>query len=143
MRLAACAYPGGIYVSTDAGATWNLVGPSKSWTGITCSNDGLRLAATASDEPIHISEDGGATWRTEDEPRQWGAITCSIDGKHLYATVGSMGGPSGPIYRSPSGTTRHGTAGFLYSSVPGAIELQYTGNGIFMPLSHEGVFECH
>jgi photosystem II stability/assembly factor-like uncharacterized protein len=47
-KLAVAAELGGIYVSTNAGATWNLSpAPNKRWNSIAYSTDGTRLVALA------------------------------------------------------------------------------------------------
>ena len=48
----------------------------------------------------------------------------------------------GFIYTSSQGNTTTGTAGYLYGAQQSAIELDYAGNGIFIPLSHEGTIRA-
>ncbi len=64
-RLAATIFGGGIYISTNAGNTWNLSGaPSTNtyWGRIVSSADGMKLAvADPFDGLVFGSADGGTT----------------------------------------------------------------------------------
>jgi hypothetical protein len=48
---------------------------------------------------------------------------------------------SGQIYTSAPNTTS-GAAGYLTGGQNVAIELQYLGNGEFLPMSHEGIIQA-
>jgi hypothetical protein len=50
---------------------------------------------------------------------------------------------NGQIYTSNPATTTPGAAGYLIGGQNTAIELQYIGNGQFLPLSHEGAFSAY
>ncbi len=90
-RLAAVAFGGSIYTSTDSGATWTerTSAGSRSWTSITSSADGTKLAAAASGDSIYTSQDSGATWteRTSAGSRDWASITISATGDRLAAAA--------------------------------------------------------
>ncbi len=63
-KLAACVNPGGIYTSTNGGATW--AGTSAPWTAWGClaaSADGTRLIAGVSNGLIYASANFGGTGR--------------------------------------------------------------------------------
>ena len=78
------------------------------------------------------------TWTQTSAPiTNWTAVASSADGTKLVAGV-----YNGQIYTSiPSSvsSTTTGTAGYLTGGQNTAIELQYLGNGQFLPISHEGI----
>ena len=117
-KLAAVAYGGYIYTSTDSGATWTerrpTTGVTRNWYSITSSSDGTKLAAVASGGYIYTSTDSGVNW-TERRPttgvtRNWLSITSSSDGTKLAAVA-----YGGYIYTSTDSgvnwTERQPTAG--------------------------------
>jgi hypothetical protein len=140
--------PGPIYTSRDGGTTWTQSGaPINYWYSVASSSDGTKLAAVAAyDSPNHdpgsifTSSDAGVTWTSNNVPNQyWSSIVSSADGNILAAAIGGQG--PGQIYYLQSGsqiTTTTGTPGHLQGGQNTAVELQYVGNGQFMPLSHEG-----
>ena len=145
-RLVATVNAGEIYISTDSGATWTPSTPalSYSWTSIASSADGSHLAAVYGPAPatgyIYTSSDSGATWtQSVGAPNtSWAGIASSADGSQLVAvTSGSY------IYISSNASTTTGTAGYLSGAQHTAIELEYVGNGIFLPLSHEGTIRAY
>ena len=76
-------------------------------------------------------------WIARETTRGWGAVASSADGSKLVAGIGPFS--LGQLYTSiPISSTTPGTAGYLLSGQPSAIELQYVGSGQFVPLSHEG-----
>jgi photosystem II stability/assembly factor-like uncharacterized protein len=81
---------------------------------------------------IYISTDSGVTWTPRESNRNWRSIASSSDGVKLVAGVFN-----GQIYTSSS-TTASGTAGYLLGDPNSAVELQYIGNGQFVPLSQAG-----
>ena len=126
--------PGGkIYTSTDSGLTWTPQGTNNYWTGIASSADGTKLVATSTGAgQIYVSTDSGITWFPKDSLRAWSAVASSTDGSKLAATVAY-----GFIYTSGPSSTQ-GTNGYLTGGQNTAVELQYVGNGTWMPLNHEG-----
>ena len=54
-KLAAVAYGGQIYTSTDSGATWTARESSRDWWSITSSADGTKLAAVVAGGQIYTS----------------------------------------------------------------------------------------
>jgi hypothetical protein len=92
-KLAAVAYGGNIWTSTDSGASWTAQtdAGSRQWTNITSSSDGTKLAAGVYVGYIWTSTDSGETW-TERQPtagvtRYFYSITSSSDGTKLAAVA--------------------------------------------------------
>ena len=76
-KLAAVAYNGGIYVSTDSGLIWALTSAPDTnlWTSIASSSDGSKLAAVGYNAVICTSTNAArplvAEWQCRDDGRQW------------------------------------------------------------------------
>jgi len=137
-KLAAAVYGEQIYTSTDSGVTWTPRDSGRNWSAITSSADGTKLAAVVSGGQIYLSTNAGLTWAALDNVRQWSAIAASSDGAKLVAGV-----YGGQVYTSSPATTTPGTAGYLLGGQNTALELQYIGNSLFLPLSHEGAFSIY
>jgi len=138
-KLVAAALSGQIYTSTDSGATWTARDSSRAWISVACSADGSKLVAVVQAGQIYTSVDSGATWTAHDSNRPWNCVASSADGTKLVAAV-----YAGQIYTSvPSSvsSTTSGITGYLLGSPNSAIELQFVGNGQFLPLSHEGIIQ--
>jgi photosystem II stability/assembly factor-like uncharacterized protein len=91
-HLAAGAYYGDIWTSSDSGATWidrSSTGTHHGWSSIASSSDGSHLAAVSDGGDIWTSSDGGVTWtdRSGAGSRYWTSIASSSDGSHLAAVV--------------------------------------------------------
>lgn len=133
------ALPGQIFKSDDTAANWPATSaPLTNWTCIAASADGAKLVASVKNGPVYLSANSGTTWRPSTAPATyyWSAVATSADGNKLAATV-----YGGGIYISritPQSTTTVGTAGYLLGGQGTAVELQYLGNGQFIPISHEG-----
>lgn len=83
---------------------------------------------------IYTSTDSGVKWTARDSKRSWTSVASSADGTKLIAAA-----MNGQIYTStPSVTTTPGTSGHLTGGQGTSVELQYTGNGVFMLIGHEG-----
>jgi hypothetical protein len=144
-RLLATASGGQVYLSVDGGATWGATTQpaSGAWNCAAESADGSRFAiafANTSAGYVSVSTDSGATWlqRTSATNAAWSCIASSANGSKI---VGAVNG--GFIYTSSQGVTTTGTTGYLYGAQQSAIELNYAGNGIFIPLSHEGTIRAY
>jgi hypothetical protein len=90
-RLVAAVSGGGIYTSTNSGATWHSNNaPVLSWDALTSSADGTRLAAAATAYPsvIYTSTDGGTTWNPTTLSGHWYSLAGSADGALLAAVAG-------------------------------------------------------
>jgi hypothetical protein len=76
-------FVGGIYVSTNAGATWTQTSLPNSgyWFSVAFSADGNRLAAVG--VALYFSTNSGATWRTNNVSWYPGCAASSADGTQL------------------------------------------------------------
>ena len=133
-KLVAVVNGGQIYTSTDSGVTWTARASSQNWQGVASSSDGSKLvAAIYGGGQIYTSTDSGVTWTAGASSQSWTSVASSSDGSKLVATVNN----GGQIYTADVGQTTLGTSGMLSGSQFDAIELQYLGNGLFLPLSYE------
>lgn len=137
--LAVTSNFGNIYTSGNGGASWTPRAFQESWSGIASSLDGRNLAAVYNVGFVYTSSDGGQTWlqRTNGlvpSGQAWSAIASSGDGSRLVAAVSS-----GEIYNSVAATTP-GASGSLAGTQYSNVQLQYIGNGQWMPLNFTGSF---
>ncbi len=141
-RLVAAVNSSPLFLSTDSGVTWLVANVSASlpWTSLASSADGSRLVAVANSGQVFVSIDSGATWaqRTGLPALAWSGVACSADGSKIVLVANT-----GQIYTSSQGSTTAGPAGYLSGERLTAIELEYVGNGIFIPLSHEGTVRAY
>lgn len=88
-RIAATAYGGSIWTSTDSGETWTervAGGAPKNWKSIASSSDGIKLTAAAEYGSMWTSSDSGATWTANTiEAQNWNGLASSSDGTKLVA----------------------------------------------------------
>ena len=131
-KLVAGVVFGQIYTSVDSGVSWTPRENNREWWSVASSADGSKLVAADSGGRIYTSADSGITWTPRENNRDWWSVASSADGSKLVAIV-----TSGQIYTSALNTTV-GTTGYLTGGQYSAIELQYMGNGQFLPLSHSG-----
>jgi len=136
-KLVAAVNGGQIYTSSDLGVTWTAHASNQAWYCVASSADGTKLVAAVLSGEIYTSSDSGVTWTPRASQRNWFSIASSADGTKLVAAV-----TGGHIYTSGANTTP-GTAGYLTGSPYAAVELQYVGNGIFMPLSYVGTMSAY
>jgi hypothetical protein len=141
-RLIAAVASGQLYISYDSGTNWTAVNPGATpqWTAVASSADGSRLVAVASTGEVYISTDSGVTWAQHFglPAASWTGVACSADGSRLVLVANVD-----RIYTSSQGGTTTGTAGYLIGPQHSAIELIYTGNNLFLPLSHEGTIRAY
>jgi photosystem II stability/assembly factor-like uncharacterized protein len=131
-KLVASASPGFIYTSIDSGISWTQSGSSSSsWRSVASSADGSKVVAVANGGQIYTSKDYGVSWTPCASSQNWQSVASSADASKLVAVVNG-----GQIYTSIA-TTTPGTSGYLYGNEGAAIELQYVGNGEWIPVSHE------
>jgi len=123
---------GQIHTSTDSGVTWAADGSSQDWSSVASSADGSKLVAVVNGGQIYTFTDSDATLTPRESNRSWRSVASSADGSKLVAVA-----DGGQIY-TYSSADPPGTTGYLLGDQLSAIELQYIGNGQFMPLSHEG-----
>ena len=136
-KLVAAVNGGQIYTSSDSGVTWTARASNQPWYCVASSADGTKLAAAVLGGEIYTSSDSGVTWTARASPRNWFSIASSADGTKLVAAVAV-----GHIYTSGASTTP-GPAGYLTGNPYAAVELQYVGNGVFMPLSYVGTMSAY
>jgi photosystem II stability/assembly factor-like uncharacterized protein len=92
---------------------------------------------------VYTSTNSGATWTQTGAPTTlyWHSIASSADGTKLVAAAYGAG-----IYTA-QGTiqtaTTPGIAGYFAGGQNSAIELQYIGNGQFLPLSYVGTLSAY
>jgi len=142
-NLVATVTGGGIYTSSNGGTTWNQQNQANlvSWKSVASSSDGSRLAA-AYNGPGYVttSDNSGYTWTQSGATNaQWTAVASSADGSKLVIAASD-----GNLWTSAQGsTTTSGTTGYLVGGYLSALELQYVGNGLFLPLNHEGTIRAY
>jgi photosystem II stability/assembly factor-like uncharacterized protein len=94
-------------------------------------------AAVNSGNGIFLTTDGGLTWFKSNAPSlSWRALASSATGSFIATGAGAN------VYAYKP-TTSIGTSGFLSGGPYAAVELQYAGNGQFLPLNHEGTLTTH
>jgi len=141
-KLVAVAGGGQIYTSIDSGVTWTPRDSSRNWGNVASSANGTKLVAVVYGGQIYTSMDSGVTWMPQDSNRSWSGVTASADGSKLVAGVSN----GGQIYTSSPtsvSSTTSGTTGYLQGDADAAIELQFTGNGQFKVISHEGLIGAY
>jgi len=114
VKLVAVVYSGGLYTSTDSGATWSVraAAGTREWTSVASSSDGTKLVAVAtnagSGTQIQVSADSGATWTARSVANEWYMVASSADGVKLvaigYVSDGMGGGEMYAYTSSNSGT---------------------------------------
>jgi hypothetical protein len=115
--LAAGAYAGNVYLSTNSGVTWtNTSLPANNWYSVAESADGTKLVALANsgssdlgagNGEVYTSTDSGATWVSNNVPSAaWTCAAMSADGNEIIASIGN---PStiGGIYVSQTTPVPH------------------------------------
>jgi hypothetical protein len=146
-KLAAVTLVGGIYTSGNSGSTWiqQTNAPNANWLSIASSADGGKLAAAIFGGSIYFSSNFGVTWtqQTNAPTANWQSIASSSDGTKLAVAINNNvpGAPPVGIYLSQASTqisSLTGTNGFVSGGQATAVELQYIGNGQFMPVSSAG-----
>lgn len=129
-----------LYVSTDYGASWVPGNIGANWSGVACSADGARMIAVANNGGVYVSQDTGVNWLQRGNlpiAITYNGAACSGDGTTMAAVAAAH-----PIYVSSKTTTTVGVTGQLIGSRLAAVELQYIGNGVFMPISSAGTIRA-
>lgn len=134
---------GGISVSTNGGSAWfSIAAPSASLSCLAVSSDCTRLVAGVSGGLLYASANLGATWLPLTTTNQfWAGAWMSADGSQFAGAVNKNGSLDGGIFYSsvipqPNTISTNSTIG---GSKGAAVELQYLGNGQFMPVSSAGL----
>ncbi|HLX72890.1 MAG TPA: hypothetical protein VKV04_24970 [Verrucomicrobiae bacterium] len=108
-KLVISGYFGGIYTSTNSGATWiSNAAPVNHWHSLACSADGTRMAATTWEGNGQVWTNSGTTWYPTASPTasiaSYENIACSTDGTKLVTAAAIS--PYHYVFTSPdSGTT--------------------------------------
>lgn len=99
VKLVAASLGGGIYVSTNSGASWRLTtAPIMNWGALASSADGVKLVAAVqfvsgiaeshNPAPIYLSTDSGFSWAPAGAPSNiWYSVASSADGTSLAAVA--------------------------------------------------------
>jgi hypothetical protein len=135
-KLVGAVFNGPIFTSPNSGVTWiKTVAPPDVFWAIASSADGRKLVAVTDNGPIYMSTDSGGSWIGVGAPqRTWRSVTSSADGSKFVA----VGSSAVYIGQPNPSTTTTATTGYLAGGQNTAVELQYIGNGQFMPLSYVG-----
>jgi hypothetical protein len=132
-KLVATVLGGQIYTSINSGTTWTPREINRDWNWVASSADGSVLAATVQNGQVYISTDSGVTWLPRESSRAWTGVAVSGNGRKIITITWG-----GQIYIYTFGYSTPGADGYLTGSQGCALELQYIGNGQWIPLSHEG-----
>jgi len=141
-RLLAAVNSGQLYVSADSGVSWTPTGPvsAVNWSSVASSADGAKLAAVFNLGGLYVSTDSGVSWfsRGNFPALGWTSAALSSDA----STLVMVGNPT-QVYVSSQATTTWGPAGYLSGARLSAVELEYLGNGQFMPVSFVGTVRAY
>ena len=131
---------GVITISTNSGTNFPIavIAPHAGVTSLAASSDCTRLLAGVSNGLLYASANMGTNWTALASSQTWSGAWLSSDGSKLAATVSTSGSINGGFYSAvipPLPTT---TTNSITGSQGSAVELQYIGNGQFMPVSSTG-----
>ncbi len=99
VKLLAASAGGGIYLSTNSGATWTLTtAPIANWGALASSADGVKLVAAVqfvnsaveshNPAPMYLSSDSGLTWVQSSAPSNiWYSVASSAEGALVAAVA--------------------------------------------------------
>jgi hypothetical protein len=92
-NLVASAYNGSIYLSANAGASWNPSSSGvKNWKAVASSADGTKLVAAVYGGGIYSSINSGGSWSPTLAPAEnWVSLASSSDGSKLIAVANGGG----------------------------------------------------
>jgi hypothetical protein len=150
-KLVAVVPGGQIYTSTDSGVNWTPRENNRDWKSVASSADGAKLIAVVDGGPIYTSIDSGLNWIPRENNKLWTAVASSSDGSKLVAIAYYVQSPTGSTISQIHtlttpllyGNTTPGILGYLDGGAQTSIELQYIGDGQFLPLSHQGTITGH
>ena len=132
---------GTVYITTNSGVSGFAIAIPVAATCVGVSSDCTRLVVGGSPSLLYGSADQGAHWTALTTATQyWSGAWMSPDGTRFAASATINGGTDGGVVNStitmhPNVLTTNGISG----SQGSAVELQYLGNGQFMPVSSTGV----
>jgi hypothetical protein len=131
-----------INVSTNGGTAWfSIPAPGGTLNCLGVSSDCTRLVAGIANGLLYASANFGTNWTSITTTNQsWSSAWMSPDGSRFAGAVNTVGSFTGGIYYygvSPQVNTVS-TNSTVSGSLGSAVELQYIGNGQFMPVSTVG-----
>jgi hypothetical protein len=142
-KLAAAPVNGYIYTSTNSGATWTQTQAQVSdCVSLVSSTTGFELME-GDGSCIWSSIDFGTSWIQTIMPPPYNGIHIALSTDGTRAVAASYGGGIYTAQATIQTTTTPGPAGYLAGGQNSAIELQYIGNGQFMPLSYVGPISAY
>lgn len=130
-----------VTVSTNGGSTFAIsITTPVAFNCLAASSDCTKLVGGSANGFLYASSNRGATWTALTSSAQvWSGAWMSPDGSKFAATVSTSGSVTGGIY---FGNVVPLPDTFSTNSIGGsrgsAVELQYIGNGQFMPVSTSG-----
>jgi len=106
-HIAVCGMPGGIYTSSNAGASWTpTLSGEQMWSSIASSSDGQRLiACVAGSGNVWLSANFGANWTELVNTalplnRNWLSVASNASGNTLVAACATVDDASGGLFVS-------------------------------------------
>ncbi|MDR3458296.1 MAG: sialidase family protein [Verrucomicrobiae bacterium] len=133
---------GNLSVSTNSGTSFfSIPGPVAGVTCLAVSSDCTKLVAGVNGGLLYGSANLGTNWVALTSTNQfWTGACMSPDGSKFAGTVGTVGGVPGGIYYyevdpRPDTVSTNSIGGSRGS----AVELQFIGNGQFIPVSSSGL----
>jgi hypothetical protein len=136
---------GAITISTNGGTSFpiTITGPSGTVTCLAASSDCTRLLVGINNGLLYASANQGNTWTPLTSTSQyWFGAWMSPDGSKFAAAAITSGVVTGGVYYcavSPQPDTISTNNSTIGGSQGSAVELQYIGNGRFMPVSSTGL----
>eukprot|EP01031_Cornospumella_fuschlensis_P027176 gene27176-32832_t len=123
---------GGIYLSSDYGATWNASSADSSllWISVCSSDSGEFLAAADQTTGIYISSDYGSTWTLKYSTSTTGNVVdfaCSSSGQFIYGIANS-----GYVL----GTSNYGLTWSILYTLGNLLSLGCDSTGQYIVASH-------
>jgi hypothetical protein len=139
---------GGVYRSTDGGATWtkpaygNGMGSAETVWGLTAHPTTANLVLAATGSGMYRSTDGGATWTPKSDGIPWGATTLRV--------VVHQSAPNVYYASTLEGVFRSITAGESWSPINTGLGANDTVRGVFLQsvnrmyaATENGVYGAH
>jgi hypothetical protein len=135
---------GSISISTNGSTFGSTITAPGSMSCLGVSSDCTRMVAGVSGGLLYATSDQGLHWTTLTTTNQyWTGAWMSPDGSKFAASFSGGGNPLGGVFSAsvsalPNTSTTTST-GTLCGSQGSAVELQYIGNGQFMPVGGTGL----
>ena len=123
---------GALWVSKDYATRWKSQPATRAWPGIATSADGRFAVAATDGGQLYDSTDQGLTWRATADGGSWRSVAISADG---LAVIAARSGDTLHAGLRRTSTTV-GVDGSMCGGSQDALELEYVGGGIFMPINY-------